>query len=415
MSDQNRTVVVTGIGVFSSIGCNRTDFWDALVAGKSGVRAISSFDATQHKTRIASEIASFIPERLLPVKQARRMARVSQLAACSAIEALKDAHLDLSNEDPLRVGCVVGSAAGDYNNLEEQFIRFSEKGPGSVNALTVPKVIPNMPACNVALNLSINGPNFGVSTACATGSHAIGLARLILQQGLADVVLAGGAESTITPFVVDGYSSMGVLSQRNDDPETASRPFDADRDGFVIGEGAGILVLETLAHAERRGAEALALVKGFGMTCDAYSIAIPEPDGKSAANAIRQALINAGLNQEDIGFINAHGTSTKVNDKVETNAIKLAFGAHAPRIQTSSNKSMIGHTLGAAGAIEAAATVLSLYHGIIPPTVNYQTPDPECDLNIVANEAREADLKAAISNSFGFGGQNAVLVFGRVR
>lgn len=415
MTDQDRSVVVTGIGVFSSIGCNRNDFWNALVAGISGVRFISSFDASLHKTQIASEIVSFAPEKLLPVKQARRMARVSQLAACASIEALKDAGLDLSKEDPLRIGCVIGSAAGDYHTLEEQFSRFKEKGPGSVNALTVPKVIPNMPACNVALSLSINGPNFGVSTACATGAHAIGLARTILQQGSADVVLAGGAESTITPFVVDGYSSMGVLSQRNDHPETASRPFDAERDGFVIGEGAGVLVLETWEHARRRGAEVLALVNGFGMTCDAYSIAIPEPNGNSAANAVRQALADARLNHEDIGFINAHGTSTKVNDKVETNAIKLAFGSHAQRIQTSSNKSMIGHTLGAAGAIEAAATVLALYHGIIPPTINYLTPDPECDLNIVGNEAREANLKAAISNSFGFGGQNAVLAFGKAR
>jgi 3-oxoacyl-[acyl-carrier-protein] synthase II len=270
-----------------------------------------------------------------------------------------------------------------------------------------------MPACNVALSLSINGPNFGVSTACATGAHAIGLARAVLQQGMADVILAGGAESTITPFVVDGYANMGVLSQRNDYPETASRPFDADRDGFVIGEGSGVLVLETLEHARKRGAEILSFVKGFGMTCDAYSVAIPEPDGKNAAAAIRNALADAGINDEEVGFVNAHGTSTKVNDKVETNAIKRAFGAYAQKVCVSSNKSMIGHTLGAAGAIEAAATVLSIYHGLIPPTINYQTPDPECDLNIVANQAREVTLKAAISNSFGFGGQNGVLVFGR--
>ena len=341
------------------------------------------------------------------------MARVSQLATCASIEAVKDAGLDLAKEDPSRIGCVIGSAAGDYSNLEEQFMRFREKGPGSVNALTVPKVIPNMPACNVSLSLSISGPNFGVATACATGTHAIGLARILLLHGSADVVLAGGAESTITPFVLDGYASMGVLSQRNDHPEEASRPFDADRDGFVIGEGAGILVLETLEHAKARGADVLAFVKGFGMSCDAYSIAIPEPDGKAAAAAIRQALAEAGLNGEDIGFINAHGTSTKMNDKVETAAIKHAFGVHAKRIPTSSNKSMIGHTLGAAGAIEAAATVLSLHHRILPPTINYRTPDPECDLNIVANEARDSDFKAAISNSFGFGGQNGVLVFGR--
>lgn len=412
MTELNRSVVVTGIGVFTSIGCSRKDFWDSLVRGKSGVAPISFFDAGSHKTRIASEVKSFSPEDFIPRKEARRMARVSQLATCAAIESLRDAGLDLSNEDPSRVGCIVGSAAGDYYNLEEQFTRFNEKGPGFVNALTIPKVIPNMPACNVALHLSITGPNFGVSTACATGAHAIGLARTVLQQGQADVVLAGGAESTISPFVVDGYSCMGVLSQRNDQPEAASRPFESDRDGFVIGEGAGILVLETLEHARRRGAEPLAFLRGFGMTCDAYSIAIPEPNGKSAAAAIRCALADAGLNGEHIGHINAHGTSTKVNDKVETGAIKLAFGEHANRILTSSTKSMIGHTLGAAGAIEAAATVLAIHNGVVPPTINYKTPDPECDLNIVANTARDANLKAAISNSFGFGGQNAVLVFG---
>jgi 3-oxoacyl-[acyl-carrier-protein] synthase II len=384
-----------------------------LIAGKSGVGPIRAFDATQHKSRIASEVSPFEPDKLLPIKQVRRMARVSQFATCASIEAVKDAGLDLGREDPMRVGCVIGSAAGDYNTLEEQFTRFGEKGPGSVNALTVPKVIPNMPACNVALSLSLNGPNFGVSTACATGAHAIGLARGILQQGLADVVLAGGAESTITPFVIDGYASMGVLSQKNDQPETASRPFDADRDGFVIGEGAGVLVLETLEHARKRGAQVLAFLKGFGMTCDAYSIAIPEPDGKTAAAAIRNALADARINGEDVGFINAHGTSTKVNDRVETNAIRHAFGEHARTVRVSSNKSMIGHTLGAAGAIEAASTVLSIHHGVIPPTINYKTPDPECDLNIVANQAREVTLKAAISNSFGFGGQNGVLIFGR--
>ena len=413
MTDHDRSVAVTGIGVVTSIGCTRHSFWDALTAGTSGVRPIGAFDATLHKSRIASEVVALDPLTVLNPKQARRMARVSQLAACAASEAVKDAGLDLDREDPVRVGCVIGSAAGDYNILEEQLFRFKEKGPGSVNALTVPKVIPNMPVSNVALILGINGPTFGVSTACATGAHAIGLARAIILQGLADVVLAGGAESTITPFVIDGYSSMGVLSQQNEHPESASRPFDAERDGFVIGEGSGVLVLESLKHAKDRGAEILALVKGFGMTCDAYSVAIPEPTGKTAAKAIEIALKDASLNAEDIGFINAHGTSTKANDRIETNAIKHPFGSYAQKVATSSNKSMIGHTLGAAGAIEAAATVLTLFHGVITPNINYKTRDPECDLNIIGNQALEADIKAAISNSFGFGGQNAVLVFAR--
>jgi 3-oxoacyl-[acyl-carrier-protein] synthase II len=335
------------------------------------------------------------------------------LASCAAVSAVKDAGLDLNSENPDRVGCVIGSAAGDYYNLEQQYDRFKEKGPGFVNPLAIPKVIPNMPASNVGITLGIRGPNLGVSTACATGAHAIGIALMILRQGFADIVLAGGAESTITPYVVDGYSCMGVLSQRNDSPHQASRPFDADRDGFVIGEGAGVLVLESLSHAKERRADVLALVKGFGMTCDAYNVAIPEPEGVAAASAMVGAIRDARLNIEDIGHINAHGTSTKVNDKVEAKAIQAAFAEHGRKVQVTSIKSMIGHTLGAAGAIEAAATVLTLQRGIIPPTINHYTRDPECNLNIVANEARESKIMAAISNSFGFGGQNGVLVFTR--
>jgi 3-oxoacyl-[acyl-carrier-protein] synthase II len=414
MQANRKDIAVTGVGLLSSIGCNRTEFWNALIAGVSGVRPIHAFDASIHKSRIASEVLSFKPETVLTHKQARRMARVSQFAVCAASAAVRDAGLALDKENPLRVGCVIGSAAGDYHDLEQQHMRFEKKGPGSVNALTIPKVIPNMPACNVAISLGIRGPNLGVSTACATGTHAIGMALGILRQGWADVVLAGGAESTITPFVLDGYSCMGVLSQANDKPEAASRPFDLNRDGFVMGEGAGVLVLETMDHASRRGAEILALLSGFGMTCDAYSIAIPEPDGATAAAAMELALHDAGLNREDVAHINAHGTSTKVNDRVESSAIRKAFGIYAQEVRVSSIKSMIGHTLGAAGGIEAAATVLALHHGVIPPTINLETRDPECDLNIVANEAREADMRVVISNSFGFGGQNGVLVFTRV-
>lgn len=404
-------VVVTGIGVVTCIGCTRQEFWTGLLQGVSGVKPISAFDASLHKTRIAAEVTDFTPESRLGPKQLRRMSRVSQFAAYAALEAVRDAGLELEGEDRSRVGCVVGSAAGDYANLEEQFLKFQAKGPGSVHPLTVPKVIPNMPAANVAITLGLRGPNLGVATACATGCHALGIGLALLRQGEADVLLAGGAESTVTPFVLDGYSSMGVLSERNERYEEASRPFDADRDGFVLGEGAGILVLETFQHAKRRGAEILARLAGFGMTSDAHNIAIPEPDGGAAAMAMERAMRSAGLNREDVGHINAHGTSTRVNDRVESNAVKLAFGDHHRRVLVTSNKSMIGHTLGAAGAIEAAATVLSLHHGIIPPTVNYRTRDPECDLNIVANEAREARIEAALSNSFGFGGQNAVAAF----
>jgi 3-oxoacyl-[acyl-carrier-protein] synthase II len=336
---------------------------------------------------------------------------VSQFASCAAVEAVRDAGLDLEKEDPARIGCVIGSAAGDYDNIEVQYDKFRKRGPGSVSPMSIPKIIPNMPACNAAIVLGIHGPNLGVATACATGACAIGIGQGLLREGRADVVLAGGAESTITPMVIDGYATMKVLSRRNNKPENASRPFDADRDGFVIGEGAGVLVLETMEHARKRGAEILAVLKGFGLTSDAYNIALPEPEGRWAAAAIEEALRDARLNSEDIGYINAHGTSTKVNDRLETLAIRRAFGDRD--VPVSSNKSMIGHTLGAAGAIEAAATVLSLYHGILPPTMNYRTKDPECDLDVIPNEARESNIKAAVSNAFGFGGQNGVLAFAR--
>ena len=340
------------------------------------------------------------------------MARVSQLASCAAVEAVKDANLDLEAEDRLRVGCVIGSAAGDHDDGEKLYGKFKEKGPGFVHPLTVPRMIPNMPACNAAMVLEVHGPNLGVSTACATGASAIGTAMGLLKGGRADVILAGGAESTITPVVVDSYASMRVLSTRNDDPKAASRPFDAHRDGFVIGEGAGVLVLETMEHARARGAEPLAVVKGSGMTSDAFNVALPEPNGRWAAAAMEEALRDAGLSPEDIDYVNAHGTSTKVNDATETLAIKGVFGDR--QVPVSSNKSMIGHTLGAAGAIEAAATVLSVYHQVAPPTINYHTKDPECDLDVVPNEARDMKIDAAMSNAFGFGGQNAVLVFARI-
>jgi 3-oxoacyl-[acyl-carrier-protein] synthase II len=407
--DKNRAVVVTGIGVFTSIGCNRADFWNSLITGKSGIKRIQAFDPHGHKSQIGSEVISYKPEDYFDRKKSRKMARVSQLASSAAIEAVRDSGLDLNNEDRDRIGCVIGSAAGDYTHLEDQHIRFLKMGPGSVNPLTVPRVIPNMPVCNAAMVLGIHGPNLGVSAACTTGTHSIGIALGLLRGGMADVILAGGAESTMTPLVLDAYASMGVLSTFNEKPEIASRPFDLNRDGFVMGEGACVLVLETMEHAEKRGAKPLALLSGFGMTSDAYGIAAPEPNGTWAAMAMQLAVKDAGLDLEDIGYINAHGTSTKVNDKTETLAIQKAFGYR--NIPVSSNKSMIGHTLGAAGAIEAAATVLTVHYGILPPTINFELKDPECDLDVIPNQARAVKIGAAISNSFGFGGQNGVLVF----
>jgi len=410
--DKNRAVVVTGIGVFSSIGSNRIDFWDSLITGKSGIKKIQAFDPEYHKSQIGSEVLSYNPEDYFDRKESRKMARVSQLASSAAIEAVKDAGLNLDDEDRSRIGCVIGSAAGDITHFEEQHSRFLKMGPGSVNPLTVPRVIANMPVCNAAMVLGIHGPNLGISAACTTGTHSIGIALGLLRGGLADVILAGGTESAMTSLVLDAYASMGVLSTSNSNPESASRPFDLNRDGFVIGEGACILVLETLDHAEKRNAKPLAFLSGFGMTTDAYAIAAPEPNGLWAAAAMQLAISDAGLKKEDIGYINAHGTSTKVNDKTETLAIQKVFDSlNIPPV--SSIKSMIGHTLGAAGAIEAAATVLAVHHGILPPTINYETMDPECDLDVIPNKARNIQVNNAISNSFGFGGQNGVLVFSK--
>jgi len=409
--DYEKTVVVTGIGVFTSIGCNRVEFWDSLISGKSGINRIQAFDPSGHKSQIASEVSGYSPGDYFDRKESRKMARVSQLASSAAIEAIKDAGLDLDSEDRSRIGCVIGSAAGDYTYLEEAVARFLKMGPGSVNPLTVPRVIPNMPVSNASMVLGIHGLNLGISAACTTGTHSIGIALGLLRGGLADVILAGGAESTITPLVLDSYSSMGVLSSSNDIPAKASRPFDLNRDGFVMGEGSCVLALETLEHAEKRGAIPLAILKGFGMTADAHGIAAPDPSGKWAAAAMLNAVKDAGLDMDEIGYVNAHGTSTIMNDKTETLAIQRAFNNRD--VPVSSIKSMIGHTLGAAGAIEAAACVLAVQNGILPPTINYETPDPECPLDVVPNKARAVKISAAISNSFGFGGQNGVLVFSK--
>jgi len=408
---EHRSVFVTGIGIYTSIGNNRTDFWNSLIAGKSGIKRIQSFDPSGLKSQVASEVSTFSPDSHLEPKVYRKMARGTQLAVCAAIDAVQDAQLDLEKEDRTRIGCVIGCGAGGITIIEEQYGEFLKRGTGSVNPLTVPKSINNMPACHTTMILGIYGPSLAVSAACATGAHSIGAGLDLLRQGRADVILAGSTESAISPFTVEAYDCMGVLSRSNGDPSSASRPFDLNRDGFVIAEGAGMLVLETFEHASRRGAIPLAVLNGFGITSDAYSIFAPEPNGVWAAAAMEGALRDAALNPEDIGYINAHGTATKANDRVETIAIKKALGTN--KIPVSSNKSMIGHTLGAAGAIEAAATVLTLYHGILPPTINFETPDPECDLDVVPNKAREVRINAALSNSFGFGGQNGALAFTR--
>jgi 3-oxoacyl-[acyl-carrier-protein] synthase II len=407
-------IVVTGIGVISSLGCSVESFWRNLVAGKSGAVRISAFDASGYGSAIACEARGFDPEAQLDKKRIKRMARFSQMSSAASLMAVQDSGVDLSSFDTSRVGCVIGSAAGDYDHLSAAFTSHAGKGPGHGNALSVPKIIPNMASSNAAMDLGVHGPNVGVISACATGGHSIGAAMDMIKLGYADLMFAGGVEATIVPLVVDSYDAMRVLSHRNDEPERASRPFDRDRDGFVIGEGAAILVLETYEGASRRGARIYAELSGYGSTCDAFSIAAPDPEGTWAAKAMEIAIGRSGLTPDRIGYINAHGTSTPANDSIETLAIKRVFGlkgfANPP---VSSSKSMIGHTLGAAGAIEAAVTVLALHHGVLPPTINLETPDPECDLDYIPGAARDAKVEAAISNSFGFGGHNCVLCFSK--
>jgi len=406
-------IAVTGIGVISSISCSTTTFWKNLVAGTSGAGPIASFDAHGFGSRIACEARDFVAEDHLDRKRLRKMARFSQMASAAALMAVKDSGIDLGAFDTSRIGCIIGSAGGDLENIESQHVTLLEKGPGHGNPFAIPKTICNIASSNAAIDLGIHGPNVAVLSACATGAHSIGMAMDMLILGHADVMLAGGAEAAITPLTVDSYDCMSVLSHGNEEPQKASRPFDLHRDGFVIAEGAGVLVLETWEAAAARGAVIYAELKGYGMTCDAYSMAIPEPDGTWAVKAMEIALRRSRLSPDRIGYVNAHGTSTQANDRIETLAIKRVFasgGAGVPPI--SSNKSMIGHALGAAGAIEAAATVLSIHHGILPPTINLETPDPECDLDFIPSEARESRIEAAISNSFGFGGQNCVLCFG---
>ncbi|MEX2442713.1 MAG: beta-ketoacyl-ACP synthase II [Alkalispirochaeta sp.] len=404
-------IAVTGLGICSSVGQSIADFWDGLTAGRSPAGPIELFDAGRHQCRIAAEIHDFDPKPVVGRKRTRRMARFSQMASFAAIQAMESSGVDMDRIDRTRVGCVIGTAAGDYYHLEEQHQTLLEKGPGNGFPLSVPLIIPNMSSANIAIDLGVSGPNFGVTSACSSGAHAVAMGAMLLRSGSADVVIAGGAEAAISPLTVDAYGCMGVLTSRNDDPTHASRPFDANRDGFLIGEGAGVLILEREEDARRRGAEIWAYIDGAGMTADGHSIAIPEPDGTSAARAMQMALEDGGVNADQVDYINAHGTSTVANDRTETIAIKRALGDRAREVAVSSIKSMIGHTLGAAGAVEAVATVLTLKHQVMPPTINYETPDPECDLDYVPNTARSASVRSALSNSFGFGGQNCSLLF----
>jgi len=404
-------IVVTGMGALSAVGIGCETMFANLTAGVSGIAPITLFDPAPLDVRFAGEVKDFNPGLYLDRKIANRIGRYAQFAVAAVQEAIASAGLDLSQEDPGRVATLVASAIGDFPCLEEQMFKFFSKGPGRINPFTVPRVSTSMASGNISLVFNLTGPSYSVSSACATGSHALATAWLLLRAGLADVALVGGTESAICASFIESYIALRALSTRNDAPEKASRPFDRERDGFVMGEGCGVMVLETLDHARRRNSPILAELAGIGMTCDAYHITAAHPDGRGSADAMKLALVSAGLGPDGIDYIHAHGTATPINDPIETTAIKTAFGEQAYRIPINSIKSMIGHCIGAAGALSAVSAVMTLNRGIIPPTINLDNPDPACDLDYVPNEARRQECRAVMVNAFGFGGQNCVLVF----
>ncbi len=403
-------IVITGIGVISPIGSGVDNFWNALMAGKSGAARVTRVDVSNYACQIAAEVKDFVPENHIDKKKARRMDRFTQFAVAATQMAITDAALDTSKEKLDRIGVIVGSGIGGLQTMEDEFETLLTKGPKRVSPFLIPKLIINMAAGEIAIQHGFLGPNFSVASACATANNAIGEALRHLRYGDADVIIAGGTEAAITRLGLTGFSQAGALAENyNDNPEKASRPFDKNRSGFLMGEGAGIFVLETEEHAKKRGARIRAELAGYGTSDDAFHITSPNPEGKSQADAVRMAMNDAKLSINDIDYINAHGTSTAINDKAETQVIKNVFGERARKIPISSTKSMTGHLLGAAGGIELAATLLTMERGKIHPTINYETPDPECDLDYVPNKPRDAKVRAAVSNSFGFGGHNAVI------
>jgi 3-oxoacyl-[acyl-carrier-protein] synthase II len=412
---ERRRVVVTGMGALTPLGNTLDEFWAGLREGRSGIGPITKFDATGYATRIAGEIRHFDPLRFVDKKEARRLDPYLHYAMAGSVMAVEDAGLDPGKLDANRFGVLIGSGIGGISTLLDSHQTLLAKGPDRVSPFFIPMLIINMASGLVSMRFGAKGPNSAVVTACATGNHAIGDAFRIIQRGDADVMIAGGAEAIIVPLTIAGFCAMKAMSTRNDQPEKASRPFDLHRDGFVCGEGAGVLIVEELAHAVRRDARIYGEIIGYGMTGDAHHMTAPDPEGDGARRAMAAALADAGIAPPDVGYINAHGTSTPYNDKFETLAIKHVFGDHARRLAVSSTKSMTGHLLGAAGGIEAIASLLALNHGILPPTVNYETPDPECDLDYVPNQARKQDVEIAISNAFGFGGTNATLAFRKYR
>lgn len=409
-----RRVVVTGLGCVTPIGNNVDSFWKSLIGGCSGIGRITFFDPSAFDSQIAGEVKDFDPSFYINPKDLRRMERFVQFAVYSSKMAWQDAGLSLEKVNSQRAGVLIGSGIGSLRLVEEQHSILIKKGPHRVTPFLIPLMIVDMASGQVSIELQLKGPNSCIATACASATHAIGDAYLFIKLGYADIMIAGGTESCITPLAVAGFSALRALSRRNDEPAKASRPFDKTRDGFVIGEGAGILVLEELEHARKRDARIYAELKGYGMSSDAYHQTAPCPDGEGAYYAMKNALEDAKISEDEVDYINAHGTATQLNDRVETLAIKRLFKKRAYKLKVSSTKSMTGHLLGAAGGIEAIATILSIKNKVIPPTINYQYPDPECDLDYVPNQACEYNVRVAMSNSFGFGGHNACLVFSKI-
>ncbi|MDD5069696.1 MAG: beta-ketoacyl-ACP synthase II [Candidatus Omnitrophica bacterium] len=405
-----RRVVITGSGVVSPVGIGKQSFWNAVVEGKSGISRITQIDVSGFESHIGGEVKDFVPPPNLSPKEVRRLPNFVQFALKASHEAIVESGLDSYTGDPYSIGVIIGSGIGCLQAIEHDYEVFLKRGPKKISPFLIPTLITNEAAGNVAIHYNFRGPNFCTVTACASGAHAIGEAYRTIKCGSAEAIVCGGTEASITYLGVGGFCALKALSTRNDDPTKASRPFDRDRDGFIIAEGAGILVLEELEHAKKRRAKILAEVVGYAATCDAYHITAPRPSGEAAAKAMSLALKESGHSLDCNIYINAHGTSTQLNDKMETNAIKLAFGDKATDVNISSTKSVMGHTLGAAGAIEFIVCRMALENSVIPPTINYDSPDPECDLNYTPNNAREMDLDLALSNSLGFGGHNATLL-----
>lgn len=408
---EKRRVVVTGLGLVTPLGIGVEASWKSVIEGRSGIGPITQFDASQLPVRIAGEVKGFDPSLYIEAKEIKKMDRFIHFAMAAATMAVEDSGLKITDRNAERVGVIIGAGMGGLPAIEYYHRVYLEKGYRRISPFFIPMLIINLASGNVSIKFGAKGPNSAVVTACATGSHSIGDSFKIIQRGDADAMIAGGTESVITPLGVGGFAVMKALSTRNDEPEKASRPFDAERDGFVMGEGAGVIVLESLDSALKRGARIYAEIIGYGMSSDAYHITTPAPEGEGAARCMKAALKDAGIEPQKVNYINAHGTSTKYGDELETAAIKKVFGEHAYKLCVSSTKSMTGHLLGAAGGVEAVFSILSIYHSIVPPTINLENPDPECDLDYAPNKAKQMDVEYAMSNSFGFGGTNACLLF----